>query len=161
MLRAIILALYDDVGGKMRDPDRRIGLVHMLTARPRSAIGIDPQVLVLNFNFDVIIDNRIHPGAGKAGMAARRTVIGRNTHKTVYAAFRFQPAIGIFAFDPHRHRFDSSLFPGAFLDHLQLEPATLAPAAVHPHQHRRPVLGLGPAGTGVNFQKTVIPVGFA
>src|SRR6266853_1668696 len=44
VLRAIILALYHDARGQMRDAHRGIGLVDVLAAGSRCAVGVDAQV---------------------------------------------------------------------------------------------------------------------
>ena len=128
------------------------------TGRP---VGIHPQVLVLDLDLDIVVDHRIDPGAGKAGVAARRTVIGRNPDQPVDTGFGLQPAIGVVTLDPHGNGFHAGFLAGAFFDHFQLETAALAPAAVHADQHRCPVLGLGSAGACMDLEETVIAVRLA
>ena len=91
-------------------------------------------------------------------MASSRTV--RDPHEPVNTGLGLQPAIGVVTLNAHGNGFDPRLFAGAFLDHLQLETATLAPAAVHAHQHGSPVLCLGAAGAGMDFKEAVITIGF-
>ena len=45
--------------------------------------------------------------------------------------------------------------------HLDLEAAALRPARVHAQEHRGPVLALGAAGAGVDFEIGVVGVGLA
>src|SRR5918999_572837 len=40
VLAALVLTLHDDARRQVRDPDRRVGLVDMLAARPRCPIGV-------------------------------------------------------------------------------------------------------------------------
>ena len=42
MLRAVVLTLHNDLGRQMRKPDSAVGLVNVLAARPRGAVGVDP-----------------------------------------------------------------------------------------------------------------------
>ena len=57
-------------------------------------------------------------------------------------------------------RFDAGLFASAFLDPLHLIAVGLAPAHIHAAHHLGPILGLGTAGAGMDFQEAVIAVGF-
>ena len=41
VLRAVVLALHDDVGRQVRDAHRRVGLVDVLAAGARGAVGVD------------------------------------------------------------------------------------------------------------------------
>jgi len=50
---------------------------------------------------------------------------------------------------------------GLIIDQRDLVPARLGPALIHAEQHFGPVLALGTAGAGVNFDIGVEPVGFA
>ena len=77
------------------------------------------------------------------------------------AAFGLQPAIGVAADDLDRRRFQPRFLAGAFLQPFDLVPVRLGPARIHAQQHLGPVLGLGAAGPGVDFQVTVVGVGLA
>ena len=57
--------------------------------------------------------------------------------------------------------FQSRLLAFGLLDQGELVAATLAPALIHAQQHFRPVLRLGAAGAGVDFQEGVKLVGLA
>ena len=95
MLRAVILTLHHDVGRDMGDADCGVRLVDVLTPGSRGAVGVNPKVLVLDLDLDIVINHRINPGAGKTGMTTGRAVIGGNTDQPVNAGLRLQPAIGI------------------------------------------------------------------
>ena len=47
-LRALVLALGDDSRRQMRDPHGGIGLVHVLAAGALRAVGVDPQVALVD-----------------------------------------------------------------------------------------------------------------
>src|SRR5262245_57042903 len=49
-LRALVLTLDDDPRRQMRDPHRGIGLVHVLAAGARGAVGVDPQALLVELD---------------------------------------------------------------------------------------------------------------
>ena len=160
MLGAVVLALHHDAGWLMGDAHRRIGSVDVLTAGAGGAVGVDPQVLFLNLDLNRIVDYRKHPDTGKTGVPAGRAVIGRDAYQAMDATFGFQPAIGVMAGDFKGRRFDAGLFASAFLDPLHLIAVGLAPAHIHAAHHLGPILGLGTAGAGMDFQEAVIAVGF-
>jgi hypothetical protein len=52
VLRAVGLALDDDVRRQVRDPNGRVGLVDVLPARARCAERVDPEVGRIDFDLD-------------------------------------------------------------------------------------------------------------
>ena len=54
----------------MGHTDRAVGLIDVLSASSGGTIGIDAQILVQDLDLDGIVDHRIDPDAGKAGVAA-------------------------------------------------------------------------------------------
>ena len=147
--------------GKVGDAHRRIGRVDVLAAGARRAIGVDAHIGLADLDLDRIVDDRIDPDAGERRVAARVAVIGRDAHQPVHAGFGLQPAIGVVALDQHGRRLDARLFAVMDFQHLDLEAAALGPARVHAQQHRGPVLALGAAGAGVDFEIGVVGVGLA
>ena len=65
------------------------------------------------------------------------------------------------ALDQQSGRLDARLLAVMDFEHLDLETAAFGPARVHAQQHRRPVLALGAAGAGVDFEIGVVGVGLA
>jgi hypothetical protein len=51
------------------DAHRAVGGVDVLPAGARGAIGVDPQVALVDLDVDVVVDLRIDPDAGEAGVA--------------------------------------------------------------------------------------------
>ena len=94
-------------------------------------------------------------------MAARRAVIGADADEAVDAAFCLGIAIGALALDVQRRRLDPGLLARLIFDRLDLEAAPLGPAAIHAEQHFGPVLALGPARAGVDFEIGVVSVRLA
>src|SRR3990170_3373827 len=76
VLRSLVLALDDDVGRQVGDPDRAVGGVDVLPAGARRAIGIDAQVALVDLDVDILVDDRIDPDRGEAGVAPRGRIIG-------------------------------------------------------------------------------------
>jgi hypothetical protein len=120
--------------------DGAVGLVHVLAAGARRAVGVDPQVLVQNLDLDGLVDHRIDPDAGEAGVAALLGIKRRDAHQPVHARFGLEPTIRIGADHCEGGGLDPRLLARAFLKPFDLAVVLLGPARVHAHQHLRPVL---------------------
>ena len=94
-------------------------------------------------------------------MPPRVRIERRDAHEPVHAAFGLQPAIGVGAGDAHRRRFDAGALARALLEPFDLVAALLGPAHIHAQQHLGPVLRLGAAGAGMDFEIAVVGVGLA
>ena len=161
VLRALALALHDNAARHVRDPHRAVGLVDVLTTSTRRAIGVDAQILIVDLDLDLVVNDRVNPDRGKARVAAIVRIEWRNAHKAMNAALRFEPAISIGAVDANRRRFDPGLLAAAFLEPFDLVSVGIGPAHIHAQQHLCPILGLGSARPGMDFEIAVVAVGFA
>ena len=112
----------------MRQSDRRFGLVDVLTTRTGGAIGVHPQIGRVDLDLDAVIDHRIDPDAGKAGLAAGGGVEGRDPDQAMHAGLGLQPAVGGMSGNLHGDRFDAGLFALAHFDDLRLVAAPFCPA---------------------------------
>src|SRR5918992_3633330 len=74
VLAPLVLALHHDAGRQVCDPDRRVGLVDMLPARPGSPVGVDLEVLLLYLDLYPIVYNRSDSDRGEARVPPRRGV---------------------------------------------------------------------------------------
>ena len=158
MLRAVALALHDDIGGNVGDAHRRIGLVDVLSARTASAVSIDAQVGRVDLDLDGFVDFRVDEHARKGGVAAVARIEWRLAHQPVDAGLGAQWAVGIVAGHFERGALDARDFAGRLLQDFDLEAASLAVARVHAHQHGGPVLRLGAALAGLDVDETVVRV---
>ena len=147
--------------GDVGDADRRVGRVDVLATRAGRSVGIDADIGFRNVDLDGIVDHRIDPDARKRGVTAGVAVIWRDPNQAVHAGFGLQPAIGVVALDQDRRRLDAGLFAVVDFQHFDLEAAAFGPARIHAQQHVRPVLALGAAGAGVDFEIGVVGVGLA
>ena len=132
------------------------GLVDVLAAGARGAIGVDLAVALVDLDLDAVVDHRIDPDRGEAGVAARVGVERRDAHQAVHARLGLQPAVGVVALDHDRRRLDAGLVAGRLFEHFDVEFAPLAPAHVHAQQHARPVAALGAAGAGMDFDIGIV-----
>ena len=67
-----------------------VGGVDVLAAGARRAVGVDPEVALVDLDVDIVVDHRIDPDAGEAGVAPRVAVIGPDPDQPVDAAFGLQ-----------------------------------------------------------------------
>ena len=119
------------------------------------------QSLSLTSTDDAIVDDRIDPDRGEAGVAARVGIERRDAHEAVHARFRLHPAMRVVALDDDRRRLDAGLVAGRLFDDLDVEFAALGPAHVHAQQHARPVAAFRAAGAGMDFDIGVVAVRLA
>ena len=161
MLAALLLDGNGDAGGNVGDAHGRIGLVDVLAARARGAVGVDAQVLVDQLDLDVVVDLGIDPDRCKAGLAPCIAVERRDAHEAMHARFGLQPAVGVRPLDLEGAGLDARLFAGAFLEPAHLESAAFGPARIHARQHLGPVLGLGAASAGIDLDIGVVGIGLA
>ncbi len=134
-------------GRDVGDAHGRVGLVHVLAARAGRAVGIDPQVLLVDLDLDLVGDHRPHVHLRERGVAARLGVERRDAHQAVDAALGAEEAVGVLALGDEGGGLEPRLLALGRLPHLDLEAAALGPAQVHAKEHLGPVLGVGPAGT--------------
>src|SRR3954447_19089261 len=73
-LRALVLALHNDAGRAVRDAHGRVGLVDVLAAGARRAVGVDLQVVGVDLDVAGIFDDGGDLDAGEARLAAVRGV---------------------------------------------------------------------------------------
>src|SRR3954467_10704230 len=130
-LGALVLALDDDSRREVRDPHRRVGLVHVLAAGARGAVGVDPQVVVLEVEVDVVVEERRDDHLREARVPAVRLIERRETDEPVHAALGLQRSVRVLTAHGERRRLEPVLLPWARLDHVGLEAAPLGPAQVH------------------------------
>ena len=145
MLAALVLAGHHQPGGKVRDANRGVGHVDVLSARAAGAESIDAEIVVFDINLDFVVDLRINENRRKRRVAARGGIERRNAHQAMYADFRLQHAKGIRAIDFEGDGFNARAFAFEAVRDDVAEFVALAPAEIHAHEHFGPVLRLGAA----------------
>ena len=75
--------------------------------------------------------------------------------------FRLEVSVGVFAFGGEGHALDAGFVTRLKIDDLRPVALALDPAGIHAKQHFGPVLGFGPAGTGVDGDDGIAVVVFA
>ena len=92
-------------------------------------------------------------------MPAGVGVEGRLAHQTVDAGFGAQHAEAVFAGELDGRGLDAGHIPFRLFQHFDAVALALAVLDVHAQQHRRPVLGFGAAGAGLDVDEAVERVG--
>jgi hypothetical protein len=59
----------------------------VLTARTRRTVGVDTDVVRFDFDFDIVVHNRVNPNGRERGVTTRSGIVGRNANQTVHARF--------------------------------------------------------------------------
>src|SRR5216117_1087094 len=153
VLRAIILALYHDASGQMRDAHRRVGLVDVLTARAGCAVGVDAQIGGIHFHLDVLVHLGIDENAREGSVAARVRIERRLAHQAVHAVLGAQVPVRVAAADLERGALDAGDLARGLLEHLHAVALAVAVLGVHALQHLRPILRLGAAGARLDVHE--------
>src|SRR5258708_10214700 len=79
----------------------------------------------------------------------------------MHTVLGLQPAIGVVTLDLDGRRLDAGALALGLLQKIHLVAVLLGPAGVHAKQNAGPILALGAAGAGVDFEIGLVGVGFA
>src|SRR5262249_22564043 len=112
-LRALVLHRDDDAARNVCDPNGRVGLVDMLPAGAACAVGVDPEVGLVDLAVWVWGRERADAHLRKGGMPGVGLVEGRQANEPVHAALGLENAVGVLSLDRKRRRFQARLFSGA------------------------------------------------
>jgi hypothetical protein len=145
----------------VRDPDGRVGLVHVLAAGALGAVGVDPEVVLVDLDGAVLRQQRAGDHLREGGVAPVRLVEGAEADEPVLAALGPEDPVRVLAGDGERRGLEAGLLPRARLDHVDLEAAELRPPLVHAQEHLREVLRVGAADVGLQGHDGVAGVVFA
>ena len=154
-LRALVLALGDDPRREVGEPDRRVGLVDVLAAGAGRAVRVDPDLVPVELDLDVVLDLGQHLDEGERRLAALLGVVRADPDEPVDAALGPQPAVGAAAVDGDRRALEAGLLALGLVDDLGPEAVPLGPAEVHPQEHLGPVGRLRAARSGADREDRV------
>ena len=160
-LRSFILALRNDARWYMGQPDRRVGLVDVLAARPGGAEGVDSDLVPVQLNLEVALDFRQHLHQGKRGVAALLRIERADPDQPVDTPLGLEKAVRVAAVDGDGNALDAGLLTVGLVEDLRAEAVALGPAEIHPQQDFGPISGLGSACPGADGQEGVALVVFA
>src|SRR5262245_47992938 len=130
VLRLLVLAGHDQVGGQMGHPDGRVGRVDALPARARRPIDVDAQVLLLDRHVD-LFGLREHGHRHRGGVDATLRLGRGHALYTVDAAFELEAAEGALPLHERDHLLEAAEAGPTRRQRFHLPPVALGVAAVH------------------------------
>ena len=128
----------------------------MLTSGSGAAIGVNPNVLFVDVDFDVFGKLGDNVDAGKACLALAVGVIGADADQPVDSALDLEVTIGILALDEQGCLFYAGFGIGLNVEHFYCPALGFGVAHIHAHEHVGPVLCIQAACPGVDFQNRVV-----
>lgn len=157
-LGALHLTGDDHTGGDVGDSNGGFDLVDVLAALAAGAVGVDFEIVVADFNFDVFFGVGCDVDGGEGGMAFFGGVERGNADEAVNAAFGLKETIGVFAHDFEGSGADTDFITFHVIDDLHLAAVAFSPALVHAEEHVGPIAGFGAACSGVHGEVGVAAV---
>ncbi len=139
----------------MRHAHGGVGLVDVLAARAGGAVGVNPDVLHVDFDLPVVLQHRRHVQGSEGGVPPGVGVEGADANQAMDALFPAQVAVGVVPVHLEGNGLDARLVALQVIQQRDLETHFLTVAHVHPVEHLRPVLGFGAARAGVEGQHGV------
>ena len=127
----------------------------MLPACAAASVGINPQILFVDFHIQVLFDIRHNVQRHKRGLPLSLGIKGRNTNQPVHALLRFQVTVGIDTIYLEGHGLDACLVPVQIIEHLYGKALALRPTGIHAVEHTAPVAALRAARSRVQLQNRV------
>ena len=128
-LRPLILTSYHNSGRNMRNSHRRIGHVYVLAAGTGRAVSVDPQVLVLDIDLDVLVDLGRDEHRRERRLAAAAGIERRYSHEPVHAGLGREQPVSVIALDAKRRGFDPRLASRLLVEDLDLKALSSPPSA--------------------------------
>jgi hypothetical protein len=145
----------------VRNPNRGADFVYVLTAGSAGAVKIHSQIILINFDIDILIEFRDAVHSCKARMppliGIEWTYPNKPMHTRLAREFAERERPG----DPKRYRPNASLFTRRNIELLKAAFFPLKVPRVHSEKHTDPVTTFGAAGAGVNTKKAVSRVVWA
>ena len=144
VLASLYLAGNHNAGRQVGNPNRRRGLVNLLSAGAAGPVKVYLKIFRTDFDGSVqLLHNRHNLQRSKGGLTASRGVKGGHPDQPVDTGLRFQEAVGIVAFHLNRGALDAGLVAVQVVQQGHLVAVCLCPVVVHPelpyrqHQHGR------------------------
>ena len=152
-LAPLVLALGDDAGLEVGQADGRVGLVDVLATGTLGAERVDPDVVPVELDLDVVVGLGQDLDQGERRLAPILRVERADPDEAMDAALGTQPAVGPPAVDRDGHALEAGLLAFLLVEDLGREAVALRPAQVHAQEHLGPVGRFGAAGAGADRQE--------
>ena len=138
--------------GQVGQAHGRVGLVDVLAAGALRAERVDPDLVPVELDLDVVVDLGQDLDQGERRLAPLLRVERADADEPMDAALGAQPAVRPPPIDLDGHALEAGLLALLLVDDLGREAMALGPAQVHAQEHLGPVGRLGAAGAGADRQ---------
>ena len=152
------LALHDNTGRNVGEPDRAAGLVHVLAARAARPENVLAYIRLVDFHLDAVVDLRRDIDRREARLTLAFRIERTDPHEPVDPHFTLQIAVRHRTADGERHALNAGDVVGNTVEDFNRVIVLLGPLRVHPLQHFGPVVGIRPAVASVNAEDRARPV---
>ena len=142
----------------MGQADGRVGLVDVLDTGPGGAESVHPDLVPVEFDFDIAFDLGQDFDQGEGRVTALLGVERADADKPVHSPLGLEEAVGGTAVHRDRDALDAGFLTLRLVEDLGAEAMALGPAQVHPQEHLGPVGGFGAARAGADRQQGVATV---
>ena len=139
----------------MRQPNRRTGLVDVLTARTAGTEYIHLNIFRTNVYFHIVINFRHDFYCGERSVPSAGGIERRYPNQTMHTRFWLQESIGIFALNQNGGTLQAGFIAIQIIQCRYLEMMPFCPAVIHPVEHFCPVLCFCPTCSGVERQNCI------
>src|SRR5215469_5192863 len=139
----------------MRDADRGIGLVDVLAARARGAVGIDAQIRRIDLDLIDLIELRENRHGARRGVDAPLRLGGGHALHTVRTGLELQPRERPLAGDATDDLAIATVLARALAEHLRAEAPGFGIARLHAVEIAGEDRGLVAAGSGPHLEEDV------
>ena len=160
VLTSLRLTLHHDSGWLVRQTNRAIGFVNVLTPGSTGTVGVGANIFFVDINLDGIrnLGRDIHRRETSLPLAF--AVERTDSDQSMQTGFTFQVTVRHRAANRDRGAVDPGLIVIVSIQQFDRVVVCLRPVAVHPQQHLGPVVGIGSAITRVDgHDRTVGVVG--
>ena len=130
----------------------------MLTSCTGGTIRIYPQVTILDFDFDIVLDFRKYKDRRKRSVSPAGCIKRANPDQTVHPRLATQITVGIVPSNSNCRALDTRLIAIEPIQQLGFESAALTPTQVHPEKNFSPILRFRSPSAGVNGQQSVFVI---
>ena len=122
----------------------------MLAAGAARSEDVGADVVGVDLDRDRVLDLGGHLDEDERRVPAMGGVERADPDEAMDAVLALEEAVGPRPRDADGGRLDARLIPHQLLEELDRHRCSSRPAQVHAQEHLRPVLGVGPAGAGVD-----------
>jgi hypothetical protein len=127
----------------------------VLTAGAGGAVGVDPNVVVVDDDLTVVLELGHHLDQGEGGVPSVGGVERGEADESMGTGFAAGVAVGKGATELDRRVFDSGFLAVGGVQNLRFEVAAIGPPQIHAGQHVGEVLGVDPTLAGMDDENRV------